>query len=243
MHRANMPSPRPFAIAIAVSSVVLAFPAFADTPDLARVMSIVIDGTNRFRQEHRLAPLEADSKLAATARDFAGFMANTDKFGHAADGREPSARARRHGYEYCLVSENIGYQYRSDGFKTAAELADGFVEGWKRSPGHRKNMMDRDATGIGVAVARSPKTGRYYGVQVFGRPASHVIEFAVANESEQRIEYRVGSAAYWLPRRSVRTHRECVPEPVGFHGQALNPVNGDRFAIVEDRGSLRMKRE
>ena len=237
-----MPSPRPFAIAVA--SIVLAFPAFAETPDLARVMSIVIEETNRFRQEHRLARLEADSKLAATARDFAAFMAATDKYGHAADGSEPSARARRHGYAYCLLSENIGYLFRSDGFKSAGHLAEGFVEGWKRSPGHRKNMMDRDATEIGVAVARSAKTGRYYGVQVFARPASHIIEFEVANESEQRIEYRVGSAAYSLLRRSVRTHRECVTEPVGFHGQALNPVNGDRLAIAEERGgALRMKRK
>ena len=236
-----MPRPGPFAVAIV--SIALAFPAFAETPDLALAMAMVIEGTNRFRHEHGLETLEADSKLAATARDFADFMARTDKFGHAADGHEPSERARRHGYDYCLVAENIGYQFRSTGFRTVAELAGGFVEGWKRSPGHRKNMMDRDATEIGVAVARSAKTGRYYGVQVFGRPASTTIEFAVANESDQRIEYRVGSAAYWLPRRSVRTHRECVPEPVGFHGQALTPVNGDRFAIIEGRGSLRMKRE
>ena len=44
------------------------------------------------------------------------------------------------------------------------------VEGWERSAAHRKNMLDRDATEIGVAVAHSPRTGRYYGVQVFGRP-------------------------------------------------------------------------
>ncbi len=241
MHRANMPSPHP--VAVAVTAIFLAFPAFAETPDPARVMAIVIEGTNRFRQEQRLAAVEADSKLAATARDFADFMASTDKFSHAADGSEPSARARRHGYEYCLVSENIGYQFRSDGFKTAADLADGFVEGWKRSPGHRKNLLDRDATDIGVAVARSPKTGRYYGVQVFGRPASRMIEFAVANESGERVEYRIGSAEYRLPGRTVRTHRECVAEPVGFNGKALKPENGDRFAIIGGRGSLRMTRD
>jgi uncharacterized protein YkwD len=241
MHRANMPSPRPFAVAAA--AIFLALPAFGEAPDLARVMSIVMEGTNRFRQEHRLATLEADSKLAATARDFADFMAKTDKYGHGADDLGLLERVRRHGYAYCLVSENIGYQFRSDGFRTAADLADGFVEGWKRSPGHRKNMMERDATEIGVAVARSAKTGRYYGVEIFARPASHIVEFAVANESEQRVDYRIGSAAYWLPRRTVRTHRECVAEPVGFQGQVLHPVNGDRLTIVEGRGSLRMTRE
>ena len=236
-----MPSPLPFAAAVA--AMFLALPAFAETPDLARVTSIVIEGTNRFRQEHRLAPLEADAKLSAAARDFADFMARTDKYGHTADDLGPLERAKRHGYAYCSLAENIGYQFRSGGFKTPAELADGFVEGWKRSPGHRRNMMERDATEIGIAVARSAKSGRYYGVQLFGRPASNIIEFAVANESEQRVEYRIGSAPYWLPKRTVRTHRECVAEPVDFRGQVFKPVNGDRLAIVEARGSLRMMRE
>ena len=40
----------------------------------------------------------------------------------------------------------------SSGF-TPKELADGFLEGWKQSPGHRKNMLDPDVTQIGVGVA------------------------------------------------------------------------------------------
>jgi uncharacterized protein YkwD len=43
------------------------------------------------------------------------------------------------------------------------------VEGWKRSPGHRRNLLAREATQTGVAVARSDQ-GYYYAVQLFGRP-------------------------------------------------------------------------
>jgi uncharacterized protein YkwD len=87
----------------------------------------------------------------------------------AGAGAEPGDRATRHGYEWCQVSENISYQYTSATFATA-ELADRNVEGWKRSPGHRKNMVDRDDVHMAVAVARSRDTGRYYAVQMFGRP-------------------------------------------------------------------------
>ncbi len=34
----------------------------------------------------------------------------------------------------------------------------------------RKNMLAPEVTETGVAVARSGKTGRYYAVQMFGRP-------------------------------------------------------------------------
>jgi uncharacterized protein YkwD len=69
-----------------------------------------------------------------------------------------------------MVSENIAYQFRSRGFASPAELGHVFVEGWKGSPGHRTNLRDREATEIGVAVAQSARTKRYYAVQVFARP-------------------------------------------------------------------------
>ena len=78
-------------------------------------------------------------------------------------------RARRHGYAWCFIAENIAYQYDSRGFATES-LAHGIVEGWKKSAGHRRNLLAREATHTGVAVARSEKTGYYYAVQLFGRP-------------------------------------------------------------------------
>ena len=51
------------------------------------------------------------------------------------------------------------------------KLAEDFVQGWKDSEGHRKNMADENMMHVGVAVARSPATGGYYAVQLFGRPS------------------------------------------------------------------------
>lgn len=218
----------------------LALPAGALELDVAE--RHVRDATNRFRAAHGLAPLSGEARLAATANDFARFLAEGDRFGHQADGRDPPQRAKRHGYDYCMVAENIGYQYRSHGFESAAQLAEGFVDGWKRSPGHRANLEDREATEIGVGIARSAKSGRYYGVQVFGRPASLELRFTVANESARAIDYLIGDQRYSLAARTERSHRECRAEPLVLLGERLAPRAGQRFAVVEERGALRLRR-
>jgi uncharacterized protein YkwD len=43
------------------------------------------------------------------------------------------------------------------------------MAGWMDSPGHRRNILDKDFTEIGVAVGYSVD-GRPYYCQVFGRP-------------------------------------------------------------------------
>ncbi|WP_286930117.1 MULTISPECIES: CAP domain-containing protein [Aeromicrobium] len=43
------------------------------------------------------------------------------------------------------------------------------VKAWLKSPGHRRNMLNRKYTRLGIGVAKAG--GRTYTVQVFGRPA------------------------------------------------------------------------
>jgi len=138
-------------------------------PDLAKVPSLVVQETNDLRRENGRAHLERDAKLEDAARDFARYLARTGRFDHDADGRTPGARARSQGYKWCFIAENIAYQYDSRGYATEA-LARQLLEGWKKSAGHRKNLLAREATQTAVAIARSEKTGYYYAVQLFGRP-------------------------------------------------------------------------
>jgi uncharacterized protein YkwD len=133
----------------------------ADSIDLPLAEKLVVNLTNEFRTREGRGTLILAPKLDETAQDFAEFMARTDKYGHAADGKQPAARAKQHGYDPCIVAENIAYQYRSAGFSTQ-ELAHGFVQGWMDSPGHRKNMLDADVTETAVAIAQSGKSGYYY---------------------------------------------------------------------------------
>jgi uncharacterized protein YkwD len=138
-------------------------------PDLAKVPALVVQETNELRREHGRPRLEREGKLEEAARDFARYLARTGRFDHDADGRTPGARARSQGYKWCFIAENIAYQYDSRGYATEA-LARELFDGWKKSAGHRKNLLAREATQTAVAIARSEKTGYYYAVQLFGRP-------------------------------------------------------------------------
>ena len=217
-------------------------PVHAESLDPARAAALVIEGGNAFRRDHKLPAVEPNAKLSQAARDFAEYLAKADRLAHDADGSQPADRAKRHGYDYCMVAENIGYQYRSDGFKSVNQLSTGFVTGWENSPEHRKNLLDREATDTGVGLARSAATGRYYAVQLFGRPASRSVRFSVANESARRVDYRIGSERYSLPPRSIRTHDLCTSDSLVIQGETVVPRTGDRFSLVEDARGLRLKR-
>jgi uncharacterized protein YkwD len=206
-------------------------------PDLDQADRQIIDRTNRFRQEQHRSAVTVNDKLSETARDFARWMAATDLYGHEADGRQPWDRAKAHGYDYCLVAENIAYVWRSSGFSTEALVSE-FVEGWEKSPGHRKNMLDAAVTETGVGVARSKDTGLYYAVQLFGRPKSLRIEFRIANRASVAVKYKVGDHAYELQPRTTMTHELCRPEDVtllaadGSPAATVKPAHGERYAVT-----------
>ena len=216
-------------------------------PDLQQVAQHIVQQTNAFRKEQGREPVEVNSELTETARYFAQYMARTDKYGHTADGSRPSERAKKHGYDYCIVSENIAYQYSSAGFETK-ELATKFVEGWKNSPEHRKNMLDRGVTETGVAVAQSDESGHYYAVQMFGRPKSAQIEFQITNQSDANVQYQIGERQFPLPPRYTRTHQRCRPTEVTFQlagdrKKTVKPGAGDRFTISGKQGQLRVEQQ
>jgi uncharacterized protein YkwD len=224
-------------------------PVGGKVPDLPEAVKRIVARTNEFRKAEGRQPVEVNPKLVETARYFADFMARTDKYGHTADDSRPADRAKKHGYDYCLVSENIAYQFNTAGFATK-DLAEGFFTGWKESPGHRKNMLDPDVTQTGVAVAQSETTGYFYAVQMFGRPKSQAIEFRIANQSDVEVVYTIGDETFPLLPRYTRTHTRCRPSDVTMKwpdeaaGPTVRPERGDRYAIVrDDAGKLALKKE
>ena len=195
---------------------------------------IVFEATNDFRREQGLESVKSNPALAKAAQEFADYMARTDRYAHNADGRQPADRARSKGYDYCLVSENIAFQFSSAGFRTA-ELASGFVNGWKKSPGHRKNMLEPAATDAAVAMAHSDKSGRYYAVQMFGRPKSERIEFRISNGTQQNVKYQLGDKAHSLRPREARTHWLCGPDDLTLGEIKMRPGQGERLIVTSDQ--------
>jgi uncharacterized protein YkwD len=229
---------------LALPCAVSCGPALAQDrpPDPARVAELAVHLTNEFRAQEGRKKVAPNGRLLAAARYFAGYVAKTGNFSHEADGTTPAARARQQGYEYCIVSENIAHRYSSAGFATR-ELAQGFVEGWKNSPGHRRNMLEPDVTETAVAVVRG-KPGNYYAVQMFGRPASDSIRFSVGNRSDASIRYRIDDRVFSLNPRQTRTHTHCRSSEVEFDWTKARPRKGDSFVVVRvGSGALSLKTE
>jgi len=191
----------------------------------------IVEDANAFRKAEGLPPLAGNAPLQSAAVDFARFMARTGKYGHGADGRQPAERAAAAGYQYCIVAENIAYVYRSQGFGSAERLAGEFVEGWKNSPDHRRNLLDAVVTDTGVGVARDGQ-GRYYGVQLFGLPRSAQISFRIENATGQSVRYRLGERDYTLGPRVVRSHSLCRPTRISVERfGAAAADDGARYVV------------
>ncbi len=205
-------------------------------PDLPEVVQKIVDRTNEFRREHDLTAVAPNERLTKTSQYFADFMARTGKYGHTADENTPAERAEEHEYEFCMVSENIAYQFRSTGF-AVDELAERFVTGWRESPEHRENMLDPDVMEIGVAVARAEDSPTYFAVQMFGRPDSAAISFQVSNESETEVEYTVrrsgSDRTFPLEPKQQRSHQRCRPTTIAFRNPetTLDVEDGARYVV------------
>ncbi len=219
------------------------------SPDLSEVTQLIMEGTNSFRKQEARGELKSQPRLVATARDFADFLARNDKLSHEADGSDPRERAKKHDYDPCIVAENIAYEYNSNGFESAV-LARRFIEGWKKSPGHRKNMLDPDLLEVGMAVAQSKEPGKYYAVQVFGRPRSAVIKFAVVNQSDYQVEYLLGDEKHTLEPRFNCTYELCAASELKFawtqaegKSATFQPVRGDKFTVKRKNGKFQVSRQ
>jgi uncharacterized protein YkwD len=225
------------------ASSILAGEARSDV-DFDAAARRVIDLTNQFRQKEgrRSRELTPNEELSRSARYFADYMAQTDKYGHTADGKQPAERAKEFGYKYCIVAENIAWDLKTSGFTTEG-LAESLFNGWKNSPEHRANMLDPDVYDIGVAIARSEKTGRYYGVQEFGRPRSKAISFEIVNRTNGDVHYKVDDDSFTLPVQHTRSHRACRapklrfrlgPDQKAKESEVLHPTSRTRYVIRQD---------
>jgi uncharacterized protein YkwD len=209
------------------------------TPDNPAVADRIVQQTNEFRSRNDLSPLSPNKPLAEAAQRFAEFMADSDRYGHQADGREPAERATAHGYAHCALAENIAFQFSSLGFGTD-ELAGRLMEGWEESPGHRKNMLLPHMTEIGVGIARSERTQRHYAVQKFGRPQSASTRFEMANRADAPVRYELAGKVFNLPPRVTRTHEGCfdgtlkVLGPDGPPSPEFSPRDGARYTVLRD---------
>ncbi|MEM9925555.1 MAG: CAP domain-containing protein [Cyanobacteria bacterium P01_D01_bin.50] len=126
--------------------------------DVAAMEKSVHQQINQYRSSQGLPPLKLNSKISAIAREHSKEMAdNQVPFGHS--GANSRYKEISKLISYSRVAENVAY---NQGHQKPGKVA---VDGWKKSPGHNRNMVGKyQVTGIGVA---KDSQGAYFFTQLF----------------------------------------------------------------------------
>ncbi len=101
-----------------------------------------------YRSNNGLGPVTVDPELMRMASEQASAMAAHDKMDHDI-GRPFQDRIRNSPFAGAVAVENI-----SAGYHTLAEA----FSGWRDSPPHRANMLNKSVTRIGIAAAHAPNS-------------------------------------------------------------------------------------
>jgi uncharacterized protein YkwD len=127
------------------------------------VASVIVKLSNRERRTARASALSANPQLMRAAQLHANQMARLGRVGHVLKGApypDLPDRIVASGYNWKAVGENI-----AAGNLTPQEA----VQGWMKSPPHRRNLLSGDYSEIGIGYAVDSAGSKYY-VQVFGHP-------------------------------------------------------------------------
>ena len=121
--------------------------------DAGAVRAAVLAETNTYRASKNIPQLQENAALETAATTYAVYLAEHEKMGHTADGSNPPKRVSAQGYKLCFISENVWSSFRHSETTLAKELARKAMDGWKKSPGHNANLLQRRAHEIGIGAA------------------------------------------------------------------------------------------
>lgn len=133
--------------------------------DICAIEAQILEITNQYRQQQGLSPLRNNPRIAFVSRDWSERQAQRGSIGHQGF---PNQRAQVYLQKFNqsapMSAENVAYSYFSNGQN---QVAQGFMDMWINSPGHRRNITGGYGS-LGVGVFRSPN-GSYYATQIFSR--------------------------------------------------------------------------
>jgi uncharacterized protein YkwD len=103
---------------------------------------------SEYRKNNGLGPVTVDPELNKLAEAQSRAMVAKDKLDHNVAGTLKD-RIKKSGYDARTAVENI-----SAGYHTLAEA----FSGWRDSPPHKANMLNRNATRMGIAAIYAPNS-------------------------------------------------------------------------------------
>jgi uncharacterized protein YkwD len=115
-----------------------------------------------YRASHGLGPVRLDPALTAMAQRQADGMVARNEMSHNVAGSFASRLAAA-GVDTTEAGENLGGGYYS---------LDEAMSGWRHSPEHDANLLIRNATRFGIAIAKDPRThyGVYWAMEMAAEP-------------------------------------------------------------------------
>jgi hypothetical protein len=196
-----------WAAVVAVLLPLLAAPALAQpvTPPAPVVQTPAPAGPaemiTRFRQQHGQGKVTLDPVLTKIAHDQASAMASQSKLDHDVLG---SFSRRMAPANAGTAAENIAYGY--DSFPKT-------LDQWINSPSHRKNLLLRDASRIGVASVRGADKRTYWAMVIAGgyEPPPKPAKPAVA--AKQAPAAKQAAAAKDTPPKPPAAVKKPKPKP------------------------------
>lgn len=219
--------PLAFVSAILVVIKLMTVGVIGLTPSYAELSTItanrILQLTNAERVQAGLSPLSANAALTKAAQDKAQNMLDEDYFAHISPtGVTPWFWMAKYDYDYTIAGENLAVDFTE---------AEDIVRAWLASPSHKANMLHREYTQTGIAVA----TGEFQGntstvvVHMFGKPAeasvaAEIIETLPEQEPQQ-------TAA---PQETPAPSQTPVPPPAD-----TTPPAAPRIALTEPTHVIR----
>lgn len=124
---------------------------------------VALNEMNRIREEAGMGQLSVDVRLVESAAGHSTDMARESFFSHeGSDGSSVGERAKRAGFEWRVIGENIFAGY-DDPLRV--------VEGWMDSPPHREMILTPSVTHVGIAYIHRPFSRlKEYWTANFGTP-------------------------------------------------------------------------
>ena len=119
---------------------------------------------NEFRAKNGLKPVSYDSSLVSMASRQVVVMASKDVLSHEVDG-DFIKRMNANGFRDAEGAENVGAGHAS---------VENAINSWIASPGHRSNMLLKNATRVGVVRADAPwsRYRNYWALVIASQPAN-----------------------------------------------------------------------
>jgi len=135
-------------------SVSFVSPEYAAQPVQPLDAQSAIVEINTYRKANGVRPVVLDARLSRAAAMQSKDQAKRGRTGHSgSDGSTPKDRANRAGYRAKIASENVASGQKS--FSDAMYY-------WKKSSGHRRNLLRPNVTAAGVAMAKTQDERAYW---------------------------------------------------------------------------------